>query len=130
MDRSKFSFRQVVYAVIAVIAFMLMADFNSRWNEKQRLALQYEQAVEQREALLATQAVLEKQIEYASSDMAVEAWAYSQGGMSRPGDVVIVPLPAPGEYPTPTPKPQVEAQERSNWDIWWSLFFDSEEPAP
>ena len=47
MSRARFSIRQVFFAVAAVIIFLLLADFNDRWNEKQRLTLQYEQALEE-----------------------------------------------------------------------------------
>jgi cell division protein FtsB len=124
MSRSRFSIRQVFFAVAAVIIFLLLADFNNRWNEKQRLTLQHEQAVAELAALRATQIALEARIEQVSSDAAVEAWAYEQGGLVRPGDVVIVPQPAPGGVPAPTPTPQPHGEPRSNWEIWWSMFFD------
>ncbi len=129
MGRQRFSLRQVFIAAAVIIAFMMLADFNNRWNEKERLSMQYEQAVELREQLVATKTALEAQIEYARSDSAVEEWAYSEGGLARPGDVVIEPLPAPGGEPTPTPTPQPRGPEKSNFEIWWSLFFgpDSDE---
>ncbi len=127
MIRSPFSFRQVAFAFGAVIVFLLLADFNNRWNEKQRLTVQHERALEERAALEATQAALLAQIEYAQSNAAVEAWAYQAGGMSRPGDEVIVPLSAEGSLPQPTPTPTPVPTKRENWDLWWSLFFD---PSP
>ena len=90
MSRARFSIRQVFFAVAAVIIFLLLADFNDRWNEKQRLTLQYEQALEELADLEATRTALQEKMEYADSDAAVEAWAYEQGGLVRPGDVVIV----------------------------------------
>ncbi|HUF39468.1 MAG TPA: septum formation initiator family protein [Anaerolineales bacterium] len=124
MSRSRFSIRQVFLAVAAVIAFLLLADFNNRWNEKQRLGLQYEQAQARLAELEATRTALEARIEHASSNSAVEAWAYEQGGLVRPGDFVIVPQPAPGGAPTPTPTPMPQTEPRAKWEIWWGLFFD------
>ena len=126
MERTGFSLRQVFVAAAIIIVFLMMADFNSRWNEKQRLEVQYEQAIELREQLISTLMALEDQIEYASSDAAVEAWAYSEGSLARPGDVVIQPMPAPGEIPAPTPTPLPPEPVKTNLDVWWSLFFDNE----
>ena len=130
MDGQKITLRQVGLATLLIIFIMMFADFNNRWNEKQRLTIQHAQALEMREALLAKQAVLREQIEYASSSAAVEEWAYSEGGLARPGDVVIQPIPAPGETPEPTPVPEVQEPEQNNWDVWWSLFFDPENDEP
>jgi len=127
MERTRFSLRQVVVAAAAVLAVMLLADLNNRWNEKQRLTLQHEQAAADKAALEATALALQEGLIYASSDAAVESWAYEAGGMVRPGDNVYVPQPAPGGPPTPTPTPHSAAEEPSNWDIWWSLFFDDGE---
>ena len=124
MTLPRFTIRQLFFAVAAVIIFLLLADFNNRWNEKQRLTLQHEQAEAELAALQATQTALEARIEYASSNAAVEAWAYEQGSLVRPGDVVIVPQPAPGGAPAPTPTPKPQTEPRSNWEIWWGLFFD------
>jgi len=130
MDGQKLSIRQIFVAVVVMIGLMIFAGFNNRWNEKQRLTLKYENALRQRDELLATQQVLRSEIEYASSDAAVEEWAYSEGGMSRPGDIVIQPLPAPGAVPTPTPPPPPVLVEKSNFDVWWSLFFDTDSDTP
>ena len=127
MDRLRINFKQIALVAAAVIVFMLLADFNNRWNEKERLAAQYAMALEQRELLVQTQTALEAAIDYTQSDAAVEAWAYGQAGLARPGDTVIVPLPAEGGAPTATPTPAPEADPRSNWEIWWSLFFEARE---
>ena len=124
MLRFRFSVRQVIFAVAAVIVFTLLADFNNRWNEKQRLTARYELVEIQLAELEATQAALEAKIEYALSDTAVEAWAYEEGGLVRPGDFVIVPQPAPGGEPTPQPTPRATPEPRENWEVWWSRFFD------
>ena len=124
MERNRFTMRQVIFAAAAVIIFMLLADFNNRWNEKQRLTAQHEQVAGQLAELEATQMALEVQIEYAQSDAAVEAWAYQEGGLVRPGDFVIVPQPAPGGPPPEEPTAAPTVEPRENWEVWWSLFFD------
>jgi cell division protein FtsB len=124
MSRTRFSIRQVFFAIAAIIIFLLLADFNNRWNEKQRLLLQHEQAQAELAGLQATQTALQARIEHASSDAAVEAWAYEQGGLVRPGDVIIVPQPAPGGSKPPTPTEPPAEEPRSNWQVWWDLFFD------
>jgi cell division protein FtsB len=124
MTLARFSVRQVFFAIAAIIVFLLLADFNNRWNEKQRLTAQHEQAEADLAAVRATQTALEARIEHVSSGSAVEAWAYEQGGLVRPGDVVIIPQAAPGGDPTPAPTSKPKAEPKSNWEIWWGLFFD------
>jgi cell division protein FtsL len=65
---------------------------------------------------------LQKQIEAARTDAAIEAIAREQLGLIKPGDHPLVlispaaqPAPAPPPAPTPTPLPP--------WRQWWDYFF-------
>jgi hypothetical protein len=124
MRRPNISLKQVLIGVAVVIVVFMLADFNNRLAELQRVTGERDRAAAQATQLMETQVVLETQIAYATSEAGVEAWAYEDARMARPGDVVVVPLPAGEAQPTPTPAPAEAPQRVSNWELWWSLFFD------
>ena len=107
-----------------VIALFLLADFNSRLTNLQRLSSQLDNNAAEVTALLSTQAALESQIAYATSDAAVEEWAYEEGRYIREGDNLIVPLPGESLPATPTPVVTQVSEPVSNWEVWLALFFE------
>jgi hypothetical protein len=124
MRHTRISGKQVMIGIAAVIVLFILADFNNRLAELQRVTGERDLAAAQATRLMNTQTVLETQIAYATSEAGVEAWAYEDARMSRPGDIVVVPLPAGGSRPTATPVPETTLEPVSNWELWWSLFFD------
>ncbi len=80
------------------------------------------------ENLERTYTVLEARIAYATSQAAVEEWAYEEARMIREGDHLIVPISP--EESTPVPSVPVESEKTSleNWQIWKALFFDQRLP--
>lgn len=112
-----------VVAGLAVLAFLVII-FNNRMAEQRQLVAQAEEISAQKNALLQTNANIDAQIAYATSDAAVEKWAYDEARWVRPGDQPIVPV-SPSES-TPS-APQAETSEPivyANWQVWWALFFD------
>ena len=64
---------------------------------------------------------LQKQIELARTDAAIEAIAREQLGLIKPGDhplVLISAAPQPAATPTPTPTPA----PLPAWRQWWDYF--------
>ena len=114
--------KKVAIIVGAVILFFLVMDLNNRLNELSRLTEQEHKAATVNSQLQSTLDVLKTQLAYASSEGAVEQWAYNEGHMARPGEKLIVPLSPAGttpqslieETPVPTPVP--------NWRIWFALI--------
>lgn len=114
--------KKVAIIVGAVILFFLVMDLNNRLNELSRLTEQEHQAAKVVNQLQSTLDVLKTQLAFASSEGAVEQWAYNEGHMARPGEKLIVPLSPAGttpqslikETPVPTPVP--------NWRIWFALI--------
>jgi cell division protein FtsB len=80
-----------------------------------------EQAVATEQACQEELAALAGEVE---SDEYVECWAREEAKMSKPGEVVVVPLatsegatPEAEQEETPTPEP------RSFWSEFWELLF-------
>jgi hypothetical protein len=112
---------------VAVVALLIM-DFNSRMTEWRRLSLEKEDVAMQVTGLVQTRSSLQTQIAYATSPAGVRQWAYEDGRWVKPGDELIVPLAAPGEAVKPTPTPAPTFVPLSNWQLWMSLFVDSDSP--
>jgi hypothetical protein len=112
---------------LAVLTLLVM-DFNNRMAELKRLSSQHELVAAEVTSLVQTQTHLETQIAYATSEAAVMEWAYQEGHWLREGDVPVVPLPD-GSAPEPTAMPIPTQTQESNWQIWFSLFFDRQPPS-
>ncbi|GAB4581823.1 MAG: hypothetical protein Fur0022_45740 [Anaerolineales bacterium] len=129
MEWLKNHLRKILIGALLVIIILLMAEFNNRMTELNRLTEQRDRAAAQITSLVQTQVALGTQIAYATSVSAVEQWAYEEGKLIRPGDNPVVPL-ASGETqnPTPVPASPIQAGEVvENWEVWFALFFDIEE---
>ncbi|GAB4401534.1 MAG: hypothetical protein OHK0052_25030 [Anaerolineales bacterium] len=117
--------RTVVIIFLLAVLTLLIMDFNSRMETLRRLSSERDQVAQQVTQLAQTQQVLETQIAYANSDEAVRAWAYEQGGMAAPGDVLVQPLPPFDSTPQPVVRAPLPPQQYENWEYWWALFFDN-----
>jgi hypothetical protein len=73
---------------------------------------------------LEEQASLERQLEHARSDLAVDEWA-REYGWSRPDEVpVVVIAPGEGSFSDSHEEQEKEATSPdSTRDAWWALFF-------
>jgi cell division protein FtsB len=119
------------YFIIVVgvgILILLVVGFNNRITTLRRLEDEAEQVSEEVQILESTQAFLETQIAYATSEAAVEEWAYQEARMIREGDYLVAPIspsvstPEPQQIFIPTP------QSLENWQVWKALFFDQSLP--
>jgi hypothetical protein len=120
------SFKYIAVVAGLVIFAFLVITFNSRIAEQRELVAQSEIIRAKRDALRLTDANLDAQLAYATSDAAVEEWAYEEARWVRADDQPIVPV-SPSES-TPI-APPIEASEPvvyENWQVWWALFFDEE----
>jgi hypothetical protein len=117
--------RYILIVVGLVVLVLLIMDFNSRMEEWRRLTVQKEQVSAQATSLAATNAYLEGQIAYATSEAGVMEWAYQDGHWVRAEDFLVVPLSPDGSgVATPAPAPIVVREPVENWQLWLSLFFD------
>ncbi len=117
-----FKWRNVLIVIGLFLAVVLLVDFNRRMEELNRLTAQLNAVRAEATAVIQTQTALAGQVAYATSDAAVEEWAY-ENKMVRPGEHPVGVVP--GANVTPAPEPTLMPQEEAlpNWRIWWELFF-------
>ena len=116
-------------AILGVgVMILLVFGFNSRIAEMRRLSSEADKMQEQVSSLEQTQMVLATQIAYATSDAAVEEWAYEEARMIREGDNPVAPISAEDSTPMPVPVVVSEQPSTENWKIWKALFFDPASP--
>jgi len=116
------------YALIVIglgILTMLVMDFNNRMADLRRLTKKSLEVAAEATQLHETEMALETQITFATSQSAVEQWAYQEGRQVREGEVILVPVGESGTIPENTPIPTQITLPRSNWETWLSLFIDS-----
>jgi cell division protein FtsB len=113
-------------AVIGVMVLLVVLfAFTQRVGEYLRLSSQQEREATRLTELVATQAALEDQIAYATSQAAVEEWAREDARWAQEGDFVVIPLPPAGVTPQPAAQFSATATPSSNWDAWMSWLFSS-----
>jgi cell division protein FtsB len=127
MKRPGFSWKYTLIIVGMFVLAYLVMDFNNRMASLRRLSTQKEGVTQQLAGQMQTQAYLQTQIAYATSDAAVEQWAYEEGDMVRSGDVPVVPLPPSVGTPMPTPTRVVVVTPAANWQFWLWLFVDPDQ---
>jgi cell division protein FtsB len=113
----------MIGAVLFGLAFLVII-FNNRIAEQRQLVVQAEKLETDLDSMQATEARLIEQIAYATSDAAVEEWAYQEARMIREGDQPIVPISPSESTPVEAPPPAPEPVVYTTWQIWWALFFD------
>ncbi|MFZ3080038.1 MAG: septum formation initiator family protein [Bellilinea sp.] len=122
MKNFQINWRQLAVLAAFVVLFFLLMDFNGRINELNRLNTELAKMETQVSANKATESGLQEQIQYATSDAAVNEYARNNG-LVREGEKLIVPLG------NSTPVPQLSHEitstpvKISNRQIWWALFF-------
>ena len=113
----------MVLAVLVFLGFLVIV-FNNRMAEQRQLVAQAEEIRVELDVLRQTDAFLDAQIAYATSDAAVEEWAYQEARWVREGDQPVVPIsPSKGTPAAPSADPP-EPVTYTNWQVWWALFFD------
>ncbi|KAF0112096.1 MAG: hypothetical protein FD147_363 [Chloroflexi bacterium] len=117
-----FDVKKIGLFVAAVILFFLVMDLNNRLNELSRLSAQEDKAATVISGLQRTLISLETQVAYATSEGAVEKWAYEEGHMARPGEKLVIPLSPPGATSVPLFNPIPTPIPVANWQVWFALL--------
>jgi cell division protein FtsB len=125
MKRTWLGWKYALLVIGLIVLTLLVMDFNNRMAEFRRLSDKREDVAVEATNLVQTQVQLETQIAYATSEGAVEEWAYEEGHMVREGENLVIPLEYPGFTPEVTILPTATPEPKSNWQIWISLFLES-----
>ncbi len=128
MEKQKKAWRWILIGIGCVALVLLIVDFNNRMAELRRLTAEREQVSAEVTSLVQTQVHLETQVAYATSEAAVYKWAYETRRMTKPGEVLVVPIQPEGSLPQPTPTPVITPEVIESWQVWLSLFVDSKTP--
>jgi hypothetical protein len=91
-------------------------------EELNRLTSQLKVVQAEATVVVQTQTALASQVAYATSDAAVEAWAYDNK-MIRPGEHPVGIVPEGNVTATPIYTTVQMEQSPPTWRIWWELFF-------
>ena len=118
------SWKPALILVGFAVLILLVMDFNNRMAELRRLTAEKEVVSARVTSLVETQASLETQVSYATSEAAVYYWAYNFEHLGEEGDVLVVPIQVDGSQPQPTPTPVVTPEIITNWQVWLSLLVD------
>ena len=120
----KIKWRNIFVVFGLILAVVLLVDFNHRMEELDRLSTQLNSVRAEATAIIQTQNALSGQVAYATSDVAVEEWAYDNK-MVRPGEHPVSVVPGPDTTPTPELAITSSGGGIPIWRIWWELFFGS-----
>jgi hypothetical protein len=118
----KVKWRNILIVMGLFVAVVLLVDFNHRMEELDRLSTQLNSVRLEATAIIATQTALAGQVAFATSDVAVEQWAYDNK-MVRPGEHPVSVVPGGNTTPTPGPTGSAPGGDVPIWRIWWELFF-------
>ena len=118
----KFNWRTILIVIGLVVVIVLLIDFNRRMEELNRLSTNLQVVRAEGTTIMRTQEALVTKVAYATSDAAVEQWAY-QNKWVRMDEHPVELVPAGGVTATPAPPPVVQTEEMPNWRTWWELFF-------
>jgi hypothetical protein len=114
--------RNILIIIGLFLATVLLVDFNRRMEELDRLTGQLNTVSADATSVIQTQTALAGKVAYATSDAAVEEWAYGNK-LVRPGEHPVVVVPNPNITPTNEPALTSPVEHLPNWRIWWELFF-------
>ena len=118
----KFKWRNILIILGLFLAVVLLIDFNRRMEELDSLTAKLDSVRAEGTSIIQTQNALVTQVAYATSDQAVEQWAYRNKWV-RVGEHVVQLEPAGSVTANPVPAPVTQAQAQPTWRIWWELFF-------
>ncbi len=123
MKPKRFLRRQIITLAGILLLMALIMDFNARMEKldklKEKAATVYAQATQ----VSLTHIALQTSIAEVRTDEFTEQWGNENPGFVKPGDHPIHPEGDATSPPTPTPQPTPTPAPKSNWQLWWELFF-------
>lgn len=126
MDRWPINSRRILVFVGILVLVLMVMDFNARLEELNRLKKQSQVMGVQVTQGIQTQVALQTQVAYATSDQAVQDWAYGEGHYAQPGDQPVAPVGQAGVPPIQSIEPTPIPTPMPNWQVWLNLFFGNQ----
>ncbi len=123
MKRFPLNDRRLLIVAILIILVLLMMNFSNRLGDLLRLNGEKAQMQATVDMLSGTEAALETQIAYATSEVAIIDQARTEGKLIKPGDIQVVPIAPADSTPEPTLLMAPTPTEVQNWQRWYALFF-------
>jgi hypothetical protein len=121
--------KYVAFVIVLVVLVFLVVEFNSRTAELNRLTAERDAISIRLSNRLHTKQALEQQLLYATSEAAVEKFAY-ENKLGKDGDYLVIPISPYQSTPTPQPTPRPVVTQEMNWQRWLSLFVNPATPTP
>ena len=115
--------RRIAIFIGVLVLILMVMDFNARLEVLNLLRREQRLVGRQATQAVQTQAALQTQVAYASSDQVVNEWARTEGHYAQSGDQPVVPVGVPGEAPAALESPTPAPTPVPNWRVWWELFF-------
>lgn len=106
-----------------LILLLVLFAFTQRVAEFLRLNSQLDREQARLAELVATEAFLQDEIAYATSEAAVEQWARQDARWAKDGDFPVIPLAPAGTTPQPENAAQATPTPSSNWNTWMMWLF-------
>ena len=125
MKRTWLGWKYALIVIGLVVLTLLVMDFNNRMAAQRKLSDKREDVAAEATDLRQTQVYLETQLAFATSEAAVNEWAYEEGHMVREGENLVIPLEYPGFTPEVTIIATATPEPETNFQIWLSLFLES-----
>lgn len=123
MNRLPVNPRRIAIFIGILVLILMVMDFNTRLETLNLLRKQEQIVSTQATQAMQTQAALQTQVAYASSDQVVDEWARTEGHYVQSGDQPIVPVGVPGDSPEALASATPISTQMANWQVWWNLFF-------
>jgi cell division protein FtsB len=123
MNKSLINWRRVAAFVGIALLTLAMIEFNNRLEELNRLTDEANEYRARATQAMQTQAALQTQVAFATSDAAVDQYAREENHMVQEGDIPGAPVGNSRNQIAPTATPAPTSTPMPNWQVWWSLFF-------
>lgn len=123
MDKSLINWRRVAAFIGIALLTLAVIEFNNRLEELNRLTDEVNEYRTSATQAVQTQAALQTQVAFATSDAAVDQYAREENHMVQEGDIPGAPVGNSRDQSAPTATPAPTSTPMPNWQVWWNLFF-------
>lgn len=123
MDKSLINWRRVATFIGIALLTLAVIEFNNRLEDLNRLTDEANDYRARATQSVQTQAALQTQVAFATSDAAVDQYAREENHMIQEGDIPGAPVGNSQNQIIPTPTPAPTSTPMPNWQVWWNLFF-------